>query len=67
LLSAEVLRLLADAMNLDALATLGVVATSICTLMVVIGLLYLVVNAWWIRRSLRCPPPRLEEILGPPS
>ncbi len=63
----QVLRLLADAMNLDALATLGVVATSICTLMVVIGLLYLVVNAWWIRRSLRCPPPRLEEILGPPS
>ncbi len=63
----QMLRLLADAMNLDALATLGEVATSICTLMVVIGLVYLVVNAWWIRRSLRCPPPRLEEILGPPT
>ncbi len=63
----QVLRLLADAMNLDALATLGVVATSICTLMMVIGLGYLVLNAWWIRRSLRCPPPRLDDILGPPT
>ena len=63
----QVIRLVAGAMDLDALATLGVVATSICTLMVVIGLGYLVVNAWWIRRSLRCPPPRLEEVLGPPG
>ncbi len=63
----QVIRLLAGGMDLDALATLGAVATSICTLMMVIGLGYLVVNAWWIRRSLRCPPPRLDEILGPPT
>ncbi len=29
------------------------------------GLAYLLVNTWWIRRSLRCPPPRLQEVLGP--
>ncbi len=38
-------------------------ATAIATLMVVVGLAYLVMNAWWIRRSLRCPPPGLAEIL----
>ena len=38
-------------------------ATAIATLMVVVGLAYLVMNAWWIRRSLRCPPPSLEQIL----
>jgi len=63
----QVLRLVAEAMELEWLSMLGVLATSICTLMVVIGLGYLVVNAWWIRRSLRSPPPRLEEILGPPG
>jgi len=36
-----------------------------CTLMVVIGLGYLVVNAWWIRRTLTRPPPPLDEVLMP--
>ena len=46
------------------LATLGAVIGLISTLMLVIGLTYLVVNAWWIRRALRRPPPELSEILG---
>jgi len=47
------------------LEPLGTVIVIISTLMLVIGLLYLVVNAWWIHRSLRCPPPPLDEILRP--
>ena len=35
------------------------------TLMVVIGLGYLVLNAWWIRRTLCRPPPPLDELLMP--
>ena len=61
----QVLRLLALWTGVDVLAALGIIISSICTLMVVIGLAYLVVNTWWIRRSLRCPPPRLQEVLGP--
>ena len=48
------------------LATLGTVITAISALMLVIGLLYMVVNAWWIRRSLRRPPPGWDEILRAP-
>jgi len=47
------------------LDTLGTVIVIISTLMLVIGLGYLVVNAWWIHHSLRCPPPALDEILRP--
>jgi hypothetical protein len=43
----------------------GSVMLWICTLMLVIGLLYLLANAWWIRRSLREPPPRLHDLLQP--
>jgi hypothetical protein len=55
----------ATAGGLRYLETLGTVIVIISTLMLVIGLLYLVVNAWWIHRSLRCPPPSLGEILRP--
>lgn len=34
-------------------------------LMLVIGLTYLLVNTWWIRRSLHRPPPTLRDLLGP--
>ncbi len=47
------------------LLTVGTVITSISAFMLLIGLFYLVVNAWWIRRSLRRPPPSLDQILGP--
>ena len=63
----QVLRVLASALGVGTLATnlatVGTAISAICTLMVVIGLLYLLVNVWWIRRSLRCPPPRLDAIL----
>ncbi len=45
------------------LATIGMVVTWISTLMLLIGLAYLVVNGWWIRRALCRPPPALDEIL----
>ena len=50
--------------GIETLVPLGTVVTSISALMVMIGLFYLVANAWWIRKALRCPPPRLEEVLG---
>lgn len=45
---------------------IGTTVSSIGALMLLIGLAYLAVNTWWIRRSLRRPPPRLEEILRAP-
>jgi hypothetical protein len=33
--------------------------------MLVIGLAYLVANAWWIRQALLSPPPALDEVLLP--
>jgi hypothetical protein len=47
------------------LGQLASTASSIATVMVVIGLLYLLVNAGWIRHAIRCPPPRLDQVLGP--
>jgi hypothetical protein len=46
------------------LGLLASTASSIATVMVVIGLFYLLVNAGWIHHSLRCPPPRLDQVLG---
>lgn len=34
--------------------------------MVVVGLSYVVLNAWWIRRALRRPPPPTDQLLIPP-
>ncbi len=61
------LLLLASPTGIQTLAALGTVVTSISALMVMIGLFYLVANAWWIRKALRCPPPRLEEVVGEES
>lgn len=44
-------------------ATSGIVITAIGALMLLIGLAYLLVNVWWIRRSLRRPPPGWDEII----
>ena len=49
------------------LATVGTSVTRISTLMLLIGLAYLVVNGWWIRRALCRPPPALAEILDRPE
>jgi hypothetical protein len=35
------------------------------TFMLVIGLGYMVVNAWWIRMALRRPPPPMDQVLLP--
>lgn len=50
-----------------ALAGMSQVLVAISWLMLVIGLAYLLVNAWWIRTSLRRPPPALEEIIQIPD
>ncbi len=44
-------------------ATSGTVIAAIGTLMLLIGLAYLLVNVWWIRRSLRRPPPGWDEVI----
>lgn len=59
----ELLRLLGLALELMVLRTFGTVVMWISTLMLVIGLIYLLVNAIWICRSLRRPPPTLQELL----
>lgn len=42
---------------------LGLAIAWISMLMLCIGLLYMLVNVWWIRRALRRPPPKLAEIV----
>ena len=59
----ELLRLLGLALELVVLRTFGTVVMWISTLMLVIGLFYLLANALWIGRSLRRPPPTLQELL----
>jgi hypothetical protein len=49
----------------DELLTVGSILAAISLLMVFIGLGYLSVNVWWIRRSLLRPPPRLRDLLVP--
>jgi hypothetical protein len=46
--------------------SIGQTIAWICTFMIVVGLGYLVVNAWWIRTALRRPPPPMDTILLPP-
>jgi hypothetical protein len=45
---------------------IGRVVLWICTFMILIGLGYLMVNAWWIRSALRKPPPPMDQVLLPP-
>lgn len=46
---------------------MAIVVTWMSVLMLLIGLGYLVVNGWWIRKSLCKPPPKLRTILSPRS
>jgi len=46
-------------------STLGQVVLAMSMFMVLIGVAYLVVNAWLIRRALRRPPPAIDEVLLP--
>jgi hypothetical protein len=45
--------------------TIGTIIVWVSMVMLVIGLSYLLINAWWIREALRRPPPRLVELLRP--
>lgn len=45
--------------------SIGQTIVWICAFMIVIGLGYLMVNAWWIRRALRRPPPPMDTVLLP--
>lgn len=51
----------------DWLSVFGAVIVWICGFMILIGQAYLVVNAWWIRRALHRPPPRLDDLLALPG
>jgi hypothetical protein len=48
------------------ISTIGTIIAAACLVMLAIGQTYLLVNAWWVRQSLRHPPPKLEELLAPP-
>lgn len=47
----------------ESLALLGTVIVSVSMLMLLIGLGYLLINAWWIRQALLHPPPKLQDLL----
>jgi hypothetical protein len=60
----DLLRIVGAGQNLEGMYLLGMAVMWISTLMLVIGMSYLVVNAVWIRRSLRRPPPTWRDVLG---
>jgi hypothetical protein len=45
--------------------TIATVVQWMSMLMVIIGVAYLLMNAWWIRRALRRPPPHMDQVLMP--
>lgn len=51
----------------NALETIGTVIVYTTHIMLLIGMAYLLVNAWWIRRALRRPYRTLDQILAPPE
>lgn len=53
--------------GLSTLVTFGSVLRLIAGFLVLIGIIYLLVNTFWIARSLDLPPPRLRELLGEPT
>jgi hypothetical protein len=61
----ELTRLLGTTAAWGNLEAFGTVVLWISTLMLVIGLVYLLINALWICRSLSRPPPTIQELLEP--
>ena len=45
--------------------TVSTMIVWVSSLLVLIGLLYLFANAWWIRQALRKPPPAFDQVLIP--
>ena len=58
--------ILGDVTSSPSLTMMGAALRWSGSLMLLIGLAYLVMNAWWIRRSLRRSPPSLAAILQMP-
>lgn len=56
-------QLAAMARRVGPMQWIGEVVVLTCALMIVIGLSYLVLNAWWVRNALRRRPPRLRDII----
>lgn len=50
--------------RIELLSTVGATIYGVSVLLLLMGLVYLLVNCWWIRAALRKPPPKLEELLG---
>ncbi len=61
----ELVRWLAAAQQSNVWMVRGTILFSASGLMIIIGLLYMVGNAWWIRADLRRPPPVLDQLLLP--
>ncbi|MDY7109900.1 MAG: hypothetical protein SYC29_14810 [Planctomycetota bacterium] len=59
----ELVRLVGVAAGLEILEAFGTVVLWISTLMLVIGLFYVLVNVAWICRSLSRPPPTIQQLL----
>lgn len=59
-----VIRLVGFRMGAGWVEVVGHAITLASTLLLLIGLVYLVVNCWWIRSSLRSPPPTMDELVG---
>lgn len=47
----------------DLIAAIGATIFGASVLLLLLGLVYLLVNCWWIRAALRRPPPKLGELL----
>ena len=45
------------------LVTLGTIMMVLCITLILVGLLYLIRNTFWIRSALCSPPPTLQELL----
>ncbi len=63
----QAIGMLAASSGRQSLAQWAGFATWAAMIMLLIGLSYLLANAWWIRRSLRQPPPTLGELLATPD
>ena len=64
-ITGELVRLVAERLgSFPTIETMAMVATWMSVLMLLIGLIYLVVNGWWIRKALCKPPPKISMILS---
>ena len=60
-----ILRMLGSTIDtLNSLTGLGEVLIAVSLLMLVVGQVYLLINAWWIRAAIRRPPPPLSELIA---